>query len=117
MNLSLLAQATSGCTVNGQPIDCAILAEKAKPFIGLGIGILAFVAIIVIASFVFWLMMLIHASSHNSPDKNTWIIVLVVSFLVGFGLIAALLYLIIEKKKAELATSKTGSPKAPKTKA
>ncbi|MEK9196662.1 MAG: hypothetical protein AAB914_04800, partial [Patescibacteria group bacterium] len=94
MNLSLLAQtAGSDCTLNGQPIDCAELAEKAEPFIGLGIGIFAFIAIIVLASFIFWLVMLLHAINHNSPDRSTWILALAVGFITGFGFIVAVVYL------------------------
>ncbi len=55
MKLPLLfAQTTaeSGCTLNGKPIDCGELAEKAEPFLGLGIGIVIFLIIIAIASFV-----------------------------------------------------------------
>ena len=42
MNLALLAQSTtsSGCTLNGQPVSCSELADKAGPLIG---GILIFV--------------------------------------------------------------------------
>ena len=106
MNLSLFAQAAqSTCTLNGQPIDCGELAEKAKPFIGLGIGIFLIIMVIVIITFVFWLLMLIHAIKYNSPDKNTWIIVLVVSFVIGFGFVAALVYFFAERKKAELYPS------------
>lgn len=108
MNISLLAQtAQSQCTLNGQPIDCAELVQKAKPFIGLGIGILAVIIIISIISFVFWLLMLIHAIQHKSPNRDTWIIVLAVSFVTGFSLVGALVYFFAEKKKAELPTLPT----------
>lgn len=105
MNILLLAQAaTSSCELNGRPISCSELADKAKPFIGLGLGIMAFIVIISVAIFVFWLLMLIHALQHKSPNRDVWLIVLVVSFVTGFGLIGALVYLFAEKKKAELAT-------------
>lgn len=104
MNVLLIAQtAASQCELNGQPISCAELAHKAKPFIGLGIGILAFIIIISIVSFVFWLLMLIHALQHKSPNRDTWLIVLVVSFVTGFSLVAAIVYFFAEKQKAELA--------------
>lgn len=116
MNLSLLAQSTaSQCTLNGQPIDCAELGEKAKPFIGLGIGIFTIIFILAIVSFVFWLIMLIHAIKHNSPDRTLWIVVLAVSFLLGFSLIAAIVYFFAEKKKAEQAGNST-TPYEPKEK-
>jgi hypothetical protein len=99
--------------LNGQPIDCGELAEKAKPFIGLGIGILVFIIVISIVSFVFWLLMLIHAVQHKSPDRNTWIIVLVASFFTGFSLVGAIVYYFAEKKKAELATPPDNPPTGP----
>lgn len=108
MNLSLVAQvAQTGCTLNDQPIDCAELADKAQPFIGLGIVIFATIFIIGLASFIFWLLMLIHAIKHKSPNRDTWIIILIISLVVGLGFIGALVYLIVEKKKAELATPPT----------
>lgn len=114
MNISLLAQAaTSSCELNGQPISCAELAHKAKPFIGLGIGILAFILIISLVAFIFWLLMLIHALQHKSPNRDTWLIVLVVSFVTGFGLVGALVYFFAEKKKAELATPSPSSQQNP----
>lgn len=93
----------TGCTLNGQPIDCAELAHRARPFIGVGLGLLAFFLIIVVVGFVFWLVMLIHALKHNSPDRTIWIIVLLVSFLFGAGPIAAFVYLFAEKQRAEKA--------------
>ncbi|OGL30852.1 hypothetical protein A3F37_00200 [Candidatus Saccharibacteria bacterium RIFCSPHIGHO2_12_FULL_41_12] len=106
MNFLLIAQtAQSQCTLNGQPIDCAELAEKAKPFIGLGVGIFVFILVISIIAFIFWLLMLIHAIKHNSPDRSTWILVLVVSFVVGLSFIGAIAYFFAEKKNAEQATA------------
>lgn len=105
MSISLLAEAVqSGCTLNDQPIDCAELADKAQPFIGLGIGIFVTIMFVALVSFIFWLLMLIHAIKHKSPNRDTWLIILVASFVLGLGFIGALVYLIVEKKKAELAT-------------
>lgn len=106
MNTALLADvaARSQCALNGQPISCDELAQKAKPFIGIGIALILVLAVIFIAIFVFWLLMLIHAIQHKSPNRDTWIIVLVVSFVTGFSLVGALVYYFAEKKKAEAAT-------------
>ena len=105
MNIFLLAEAAqNGCTLNGQPIDCGELADKAKPFIGLGIGIFVIVFILATVALVFWLIMLLHALNHKSPNRDTWIIVLIVSFVMGFGLVAAIIYYFAEKQNAELAT-------------
>lgn len=102
MNITQFAQAAeSGCTINGQPVDCSEVIDKAKPFLAWGIGVVAVITIISIAIFVFWLLMLVHTLQHDSPDKETWIIVLAVSFVLGFGLIGALVYYFAEKKKAD----------------
>ncbi len=103
VNLSLLAHggAQTECMLNGQPIDCGELAQKAEPFIGLGLGLLAIAATLMIASFVFWLLMLIHAIQHDSPDRTIWIIVLLVALVTGFALIGAIVYFFAERKKAE----------------
>jgi hypothetical protein len=98
---NLFAEATTGCTLNGQPISCSDLVHKAKPFIGLGIGIFAALLILAIACFVFWFVMLMHAINHDSPDRTLWIVVLGVAFLAGLGFIAAIIYFFAEKSNAE----------------
>ncbi len=113
MNIALFAhgtQAHTGCMLNGQPIDCGELANKAEPFIGFGLAILAFIGIILVAVFVFWLLMLIHAIQHNSPDRTLWIVVLLASFFTGFALIGAIVYFFAEKKRAEAAPLATSQP-------
>lgn len=102
------------CTLNGQPIDCGELLDKAEPFIGLGLGLLALVSIVLIAVFVFWLLMLIHAIQHDSPDRTIWIVVLLVAFVTGFALIGAIVYFFAEKKRAEaVATGQATQPVSP----
>lgn len=103
MNLALLAQSTtsSGCTLNGQPVSCSELADKAGPLIG---GILIFVLlgiIILVALLIFWIFMLVHAIRHNSPNKTVWLVVLIVSLILGFAPLAAIVYFFAEKKKAD----------------
>lgn len=117
MTLSTFAHAGHShttCTLNGKEIDCAELADKAEPFIGLGIGLLAVFLVLLIASFVFWLLMMIHAVQHEWPDRTIWVILLAVSFFLGFGLIAALVYFFAEKKKAELGTPTAKQPSGKK---
>lgn len=103
MNLALLAQTTtsSGCTLNGQPVSCSELADKAGPLMG---GILIFLLIgflILIALLIFWLFMLIHVIKHDSPNKTIWLVVLIVSLFLGFAPLAAIVYFFAEKKKAD----------------
>lgn len=107
--LTQFAQSGSNCTLNGQPVDCSELADKAAPFLGLGIGLfvlfIVIAGIIAIATFVFWILMLLHAIKHQSPDRTIWIAGLIIAFLTGFMFIGALLYFFIEKGNAERATA------------
>lgn len=103
-------QSQTGCTLNGQPIDCGELADKAAPFLGIGIGLIVLFVILSIVVFVYWLLMLLHAIRHNSPDRTLWIVVLVVSLLMGLALIGAVVYHLAEKKKAEQAGQPPVSP-------
>lgn len=106
----------STCTLNGRPVDCDQLLESAKPFLGLGVGLLLFVFIIGLISFIFWVIMLIHALRHNSPDKNMWLIILLIGFFTGFSFIAAISYFFIEKKKAEgISTAPVSQSQPPTT--
>src|SRR5688572_21257893 len=73
-------------------------AEAKGVLAGLGVFFVVFL-IIGLISFVFWLLMLIHAIKNDIPDKNMWIIILVVSFVVGLGLIGALVYYFVVKRK------------------
>lgn len=61
-----------------------------------------FIIAIAIATFVFWVFMLVDALNRtNWPDESqrtTWIVVLVASFLFGFGWVGALVYFFMVKK-------------------
>ncbi len=104
MIINYFAQtAVSTCTLNGKPIECAELAEKAKPFLGIGIAIFAILGIFLLATFVLWVVMLIHAVQHNSKDRSLWIIALVVGLLLGFYPLIAIVYFFAERKNAEQA--------------
>lgn len=83
---------------------------------GLGALLFVFVALAVIG-FIFWLVMLIHALQNDIPDKNTWIIVLVVSFIVGLPLVGALVYyFMVKRKMASGAKPAQPSQQPPKSK-
>lgn len=62
---------------------------------GLG-GLLLIFALLGLASFVFWVVMLIDALQRQNwqddNQKNLWIVILIVSLFVGFNFIAALVY-------------------------
>jgi uncharacterized membrane protein (UPF0182 family) len=83
---------------------------------GIGVFVLvifAIAAIIGVVSLIFWIMMLVHATSNDIPDKGVWIAVLVVSLVIGAGLIGALVYYFVVKRKFDEAHPKaTAAPSA-----
>lgn len=83
-----LAQAT--CTLNGKEVPC----EQVKGFLGWGVGILALFAILAIAGTIFWIMMVIHAASNPIENKAMWIIVMVLT-----GVLGAVIYYFVVKRK------------------
>lgn len=89
-----LAQAT--CTVNGQDVPCDQLVDQAKGALGWGIGIFAVIAVLGIAATIFWLMMIIHAASHPIENRAMWIILMVITGIVG-----AVIYYFVVKRKSD----------------
>jgi hypothetical protein len=72
------------------------------------LGVIVFVAI-GIASFVFWLLMFIHAASKPIENKALWIVILIFT-----GAIGAIVYYFVVKKKFDLQEkSKTQPPSVP----
>lgn len=88
-NQLALAQAT--CTVNGEEVPCE---GAIGGFLGLGIGIFIVMAVVGIAATVFWIMMIVHAASHPIQNKAIWIILMVLT-----GIIGALVYYFVVKRK------------------
>lgn len=74
-----------------------------------------FIIAIAIASFMFWVFMLIDALNRtNWPDDNqrtTWLIVLVASFVFGFGWVGALVYFFMVKKALGNSNAKKSATK------
>lgn len=103
-----VALAASKCTLNGQEVDCAVLAEKAKGFVGLGIGFFAVVFIVGILATIFWVMMIIHAAKHNIESKAVWIILMVFT-----GFIGAVIYYFAVKREFDAQAKPTSSMTPP----
>lgn len=100
-----LAQTTTGCELNGEPIPCE---ELTKQFGGLfaGLGVMMIVIpIIALVGFIFWLMMVIHAASNPIENKALWIIVLIFT-----GVFGAIIYYFAVKRHF----GKPGAPLVPK---
>lgn len=86
-----------------------------------GVGIfflilMVVLAVIAVASFIFWIMMFIHAASNDIPDKGVWIAVLLVSLLIGAGLIGAIVYYFVVKRKFTLNSTPATPAAAPPAK-
>lgn len=68
---------------------------------GLG-GVLLIFFFVSIAAFVFWVVMLIDALQRKNwqdeSQKNLWLILLIVSFFVGFSFVVALVYYFVIRK-------------------
>ncbi len=89
-----VALAAAKCTVNGREVDCAELGNQVKGFLGWGIGIFLVIAALGILATVFWIMMIVHAAQHNVENKAMWIVLMVLTGIVG-----ALVYYFVVKRK------------------
>ncbi|OGD66093.1 hypothetical protein A3F08_02050 [Candidatus Berkelbacteria bacterium RIFCSPHIGHO2_12_FULL_36_9] len=63
------------------------------------------VAVVSLISLILWIWALVDCLKRQFPgsEKTTWIVVLIVSFFLGLGLIGAVIYLIAGKKKGTLS--------------
>lgn len=69
----------STCKVNGQEVPCGDIGQA----VGFGIGLIVFFLVIGIVTFVFWLWMLVHAATNPIENKALWIIIMVITGLIG----------------------------------
>lgn len=68
----------------------------------LGIGMIIFIGfmcLVGLAFFIFWLMMLIDCVKRQFEQRNTWLLVLIISVFLGFSWLAAILYYFMVKRK------------------
>jgi len=92
--LPLAVLANEGtCTLNNREVPCEDIYKAAKPFIGIGLGLFAFLAIIGILLTIFWIWILVHAATKNIENKALWIILLII-----FGHLAAIVYYFAVKR-------------------
>lgn len=100
--LSQVALAQGTCELNGKQVPCEELGQQLGGFLGAGIGIFIAIIVVGIASTVFWIMMLIHAATHEVENKAMWIIVLVFT-----GIIGAIIYYFVVKRNFTLTNPAT----------
>ncbi len=89
-----LALAQAKCTVNGREVPCEELGKQIKGFLGGGLVFFLVVAAILIWAMVFWIMMIVHVARHEVQNKAVWIILMVLTGIVG-----ALIYYFVVKRK------------------
>lgn len=78
------ALAQAKCFVNNAEAPCGNLGQVAALGLGL-IALIAFIFVLGIGLFVFWIMMIVHASSNPIDNRAVWIIIMV--FFHGLGAI------------------------------
>ncbi len=61
--------------------------------------IILFATAIAVGTMVFGVMMIIDCSNRVFPEKQMWMIILIVGLFIGYGLIASLIYYFAVKKK------------------
>lgn len=81
------------CRLNGEDIPCDQLGGGFARVIGLGFGFFLFAFVCMIAGTVFWLMMIIHAASKPIENRPMWIVLMVLTGIVG-----ALIYYFVVKR-------------------
>lgn len=106
-----VAQTNATCVLNGRTVPCDELGESLTGVMGLGLGIMAVFAIISIACLIFWIMMIVHASSHPVPNKAMWIVVMVFTGVLG----AIIYYFVVKRTFGNIPTppSATSMPPTP----
>lgn len=78
------------CYLNGKVVPCPEISGA----LGAAVIIVPVLfALLGLAMFVFWLMMLIHAAKHPIKDKALWIIILIIG-----GILGAIIYYFVVKK-------------------
>lgn len=97
--LAALAQTTSDYNYNYDYSSSGV-SDAAAAGLGIGLMIMWGIAMLVgLAFFILWIMMLMDAFKRQWPERQTWLIILIVSFFLGLSWIAALLYYFLVKRK------------------
>ncbi len=104
---SQIVSAQATCTLNGKEVPCEEMGEQLGGFLGAGLVLGLIFVVVGIAATVFWIMMLIHAATHEVENKAMWIILMVLT-----GIIGALIYYFMVKRNFTSTTPT--APTAPK---
>lgn len=71
------------CKINGQIVPCEEVWRGLKVLVGAGIGVTIFFLALVVLLTVFWVWMLVHAIRNPIEHKPVWILVLLLTGLIG----------------------------------
>ena len=61
-------------------------------------GLAGLICVLAIGFLIFWIMMVIDCAKREWPEKNTWLIILLVSILIQLHWLAALVYYFTVKR-------------------
>ncbi len=104
--LTCTASVFAQCTINGEEVPC----DEALPTF---LGIMAALGIILFICFAFWIWMLIDCLRRDFNDKVIWIVILLLTGILG----AVLYYFLVKRKGTEdQKESKKAPAKATKKK-
>ena len=92
--LAIVALAQGKCYVGGKEVPCQEALQTLQQYAGLGLGMVIAFFVVAIATTVFWIMMLVHAITKPIQNKTLWVILLII-----FGIVAAIIYYFVVKRK------------------
>ncbi len=93
--LSLLPTAAFAQTVD---LTNAVPAAAGAGIMGGLLLFLLFIVVLNVALLVFWVFMLVDCLKREWPEKNTWVVALIVSLFFGFHWLSGLLYYFMVKR-------------------
>ena len=107
----LLAQTEE--TISLDPAAAEAAGAAAAGIVGIWLFLWIVIIIGSLIGLILWIWAIIDVSKRqfsNPSDKTTWLIVLIVGFVVGLSLIAAIIYLIAGRKKGTLPGQSSQTP-------
>ncbi|MBU2595441.1 PLDc N-terminal domain-containing protein [Patescibacteria group bacterium] len=113
--LAMLAQSEE--TISIDPAAANAVGAAAAGVVGIWVFLWIVLVIAALLGLILWIWAIIDVSKRefaNPQDKTTWLIVLIVGFVVGLSLIAAIIYLAAGRKKGTMSgTGNTESQTPP----
>ena len=102
----LLAQTDETISIDPNAVNAAGTAAVGLAAVWVILWIVLIVASLI--GLILWIWAIVDVSKRqfqNPSDKTTWLIVLIVGFVVGLSLIAAIIYLVAGRKKGTMPGS------------